>query len=496
MNRPIRRVGAAVGVLLLALFLNLNVVQVYRADSYRNNPGNLRIVLDQYGRQRGRILVEDVAGDVIVAKSVTTDDRLKYRRSYPLGPEYAPLTGFDSLVYATTGMERAAAPLLSGDDNRLFTTRLSDLLTGRDPRGGDVRLTINAKAQDAAFKAMGKRIGAVVAINPRTGAILAAVSTPSYDPNLLSSHSVTTMRSNYLKLNRDPDHPLLNRAFDQLYPPGSVFKIVDTAAALTHGRAPSAELSAPTRLLLPGTRTYLNNYAGESCGRGGRISLDEALTISCNTAFANLALSLGTSSIRSQAALFGIDDQAQSVPLNVAASTVGEVPDRAALAQTAIGQRNVRITPLQAAAMVAAVANNGVLMKPYLIDQETAPNLSVLDTTQPQKQSTALTAARNAQLVTMLEHVVGRGTGRPAQLPRVTVAGKTGTADTGLKTAAGKAQAPDAWFAGFAPAAAPRIAVAVIVENGGASNNEVTGGRVAAPIAAAVMKAYLDSGPK
>ena len=496
MNRPIRRVGAAIGVLLLALFINLNYVQVYKADSYRNNPGNLRIVLDQYGRQRGRILVQDVAGDVIVAKSVKTGDRLKYQRSYPLGPEYAPLTGYDSLLYGTTGMERAAAPLLSGDDSRLFTARLSDLLTGRDPRGGDVRLTINAKAQAAAYQAMGKRVGAVVAINPKTGAILAAVSTPSYDPNPLSSHSVAAIRSDYLKLDRAPDSPLLNRAFDQLYPPGSVFKIVDTAAALTHGRTPGTVLSAPTRLRLPGTTTYLNNYAGESCGRSGRITLDEALTISCNTAFAKLTLALGTSTIRSQAARFGIDDQAQSVPLNVAASTVGEVPDQAALAQTAIGQRNVRITPLQAAAMVAAVANNGVLMKPYLVDEESAPNLSVLGTTQPQQQSTALTAAQNAQLVTMLEHVVSRGTGRPAQVPGVTVAGKTGTADTGLKTAAGRAQAPDAWFAGFAPATAPRIAVAVIVENGGTSNNEVTGGKVAAPIAAAVIKAYLDSVPR
>jgi peptidoglycan glycosyltransferase len=431
-----------------------------------------------------------------VAKSVKTTDRLKYERSYPQGPEYAPLTGYDSLLYATTGMEQAASSLLSGDDNRLFTTRLSDLLTGRDPRGGDVTLTINAKAQDAAYKAMGKRVGAVVAIEPKTGAILAAVSTPSYDPNLLSSHSIDKIHTNYVKLSHAAGTPLLNRAFNQLYPPGSVFKIVDTAAALTHGRTPATVLAAPTRLRLPGTTTYLNNYAGESCGSNGKITLDAALTISCNTAFANLALSLGTSTIRSQAALFGIDDQSQSVPLSVAASTVGAVPDQAALAQAAIGQRNVRITPLQAAAMVAAVANNGVLMKPYLIDHESAPDLSVLQTAQPQQQSTVLTPLQNNQLVTMLEHVVSRGTGRPAKVSGVTVAGKTGTADTGLKTAAGKAQAPDAWFAGFAPAASPRIAVAVIVENGGTSNNEVTGGKVAAPIAAAVIKAYLDAVPK
>ena len=495
MNRPIRRIGAAIGVLLLALLINLNFVQVYKADSYRNNPGNRRILLDDYGRQRGRIVVDGVA----IATSVKTADRLKYLRRYPQGPEYAPLTGYDSLTFGTTGMEQAAAPLLSGDDNRLFTTRLSDLLTGRDPRGGDVVLTINARAQDMAYKMMGSHSGAVVAINPKTGAILAAVSTPSYNPNLLSSHSPNAINTAQAQLGKDPRDPLLNRAFDQLYPPGSVFKVVDAAAALQHGRTPSTVLAAPTRLRLPGTNTNLSNYGGESCSRNGRVTLDTALTISCNTAFAKLVLSLGTQTIRDQAAGFGINDESYDVPLNVVASTVGEVPDQAALAQAAIGQRNVRITPLQAAAMVGAVANKGILMKPYLIDQELAPNLSVLQTTSPQVQSTAIDPTHDAQLLAMMQNVVKNGTGTPAQISGVTVAGKTGTADTGLKTASGKPQAPDAWFAGFAPAtsiSSAKIAVAVIIENGGVTNNETTGGKVAAPIAAAVMKAYLDTGPK
>jgi peptidoglycan glycosyltransferase len=491
-NRPIRRVGAAIGVLMLALLINLNFVQVYKADSYRNNPGNRRILLDEYGRQRGSIVVQGAA----VASSVKTKDRLKYLRKYADGPVYAPLTGYDSLFYGTTGMEQAASSLLSGDDNRLFTTRLSDLLTGRDPRGGDVVLTINRKAQEAAYKAMGKHAGAVVAIDPRTGAILAAVSTPSYDPNLLSSHSPTAIHAAYTKLNAEPSQPLLNRAFDQLYPPGSVFKVVVAAAALQHGRKPTTVLAAPTRLRLPGTTTYLNNYGGESCSRNAKITLDNALTISCNTAFAKLAIGLGTPTIRAQAAAFGINDQGYSVPLNVAASTIGPVIDQAALAQSAIGQRDVRVTPLQAAAMVAAVANKGVLMTPYLVDQELAPNLSVLQTTSAHVQSRPIDAAHDAQLVTMMEHVVSRGTGTPARIPGIVVAGKTGTADTGLKTPAGKAQAPDAWFAGFAPAATPKIAVAVIVENAGVSGNETTGGKVAAPIAASVMQAYLNSLPK
>ena len=489
MNRPIRRVGAALGVLLLALLINLNVVQFFRASGYRDNPQNRRILLDDYGRQRGRLVVSGVA----IATSVKTSDRLKYLRKYPQGPEYAGLTGYDSLVFGKTGMEQASSAWLSGDANGLFTERLSDLLTGRDPRGGDVVLTINAKAQDAAYKAMGSHVGAVVAIDPKTGAILAAVSTPSYDPSTLTTHSPNSILAAYKKLSTAKNAPMLNRAFDQLYPPGSVFKVVDTAAALARGRIASTVIPAPTKLLLPGTNTYLHNYGGETCSRSGKMSLDAALTISCNTAFAKLALSLGTPAIRDQAAAFGINDQPATMPLNVVASTVGEVPDQAALAQAAIGQRNVRITPLQAAAMVAAVANKGVLMKPYLVAQELAPNLSVQQTASPQAQSTAMSTANAAALTTMMEHVVSRGTGTPAQIPGVVVAGKTGTADTGLTTAAGKPEAPDAWFAGFAPAAKPEIAVAVIVENAGSSTNEITGGKVAAPIAAAVIKAYLDS---
>ena len=489
MNRPIRRVGAALGVLLLALVVNLNVVQFFRASGYRNNPQNRRILLDDYARERGRLVVSGVA----IATSVKTADRLKYRRKYPQGPVYANLTGYDSLVFGRTGMEQAGSAWLSGDANGLFTERLSDLLTGRDPRGGDIVLTINAKAQDAAYKAMGSRVGAVVALDPKTGAILAAVSTPSYDPSVLTSHSPDAIIKAYKTLSAAKNEPLLNRAFDQLYPPGSVFKVVDAAAALAHGRTPSTVVPAPTTLVPPGTSRPLRNYGGESCSRTGKMTLDAALTISCNTAFAKLALSLGTPTIRSQAAAFGINDQPANVPLNVAASTVGAVPDQPALAQAGIGQRNVRITPLQAAAVVAAVANRGVLMKPYLVAQELAPDLSVKQTASPQVQSTAMSRANAAALTTMMEHVVSRGTGTPAQIPGVVVAGKTGTADTGLFTAAGKPEAPDAWFAGFAPAAKPEIAVAVLVENAGTSNNEITGGRVAAPIAAAVIKAYLDS---
>ncbi len=490
MNRPIRRVAAAVGVLFLALLVNLNYVQVYKANSFRTNPANRRVLLTEFSSQRGSIVVQGVS----VADSVKTDDRLKYLRTYPGGATYAAVTGYNSLlVYGNTGIEDAEANLLSGQDDRLFGTHFADLLTGRDPRGGNVVLTLNAKAQAAAYKAMGNRKGAVVAIDPSTGAILAAVSTPSYDPTVLSSHNPDSIIAAYKKLSADKSQPLLNRAFDQLYPPGSVFKVVVAAAALKDKRTPSTVLPAPNKITLPGTTTTLENYEGESCSNNGKSTLDHALTVSCNTAFAQLGMDLGTDAVRSEAALFGMNDQTSSVPLQVAASTIGPVVDQASLAQSSIGQRDVRVTPLQAAMISAAVANGGVLMQPYLVAQELAPNLSVLSSTTPQQQSTVLDPSQDAELTQMMEHVVSEGTGTAAQIPGIAVAGKTGTADTGVVLSNGQDQPPHAWFTGFAPANKPRIAVAVVIENGGVTGSETTGGKAAAPVAAAVMQAYLSS---
>lgn len=468
---------------MLALLINLNYVQVVKSQSYRDNPGNRRVLLDEYSRQRGSIVVDGVA----VADSVKTSDRLKYLRTYSAGKTYADLTGYYSQVFGTNGLEATEQGLLSGSDGRLFTTRFADLITGRDPRGGNVTLTINGKVQAAAYKAMVGRRGAVVALDPATGAILAAVSTPSYDPNLLTSHRTDQIDTAWSRYTSDPATPMLNRAFNQLYPPGSMFKVIDSAAALKAGRTPATVLAAPARYLLPGTRTYLANYDGEICSRTAKVTLDRALTISCNTAFAKLAVDLGEPAIRAQAEQFGLNDQAGSVPLTVAASTVGPITDPAKLAETGIGQQDVRVTPLQAAMISAAVADKGTLMKPYLIAQETAPNLSVLAKTDPQKQSQPVTAAQAALLTTMMEHVVSSGTGQGARIAGVKVAGKTGTAETV------KGAAPHAWFTGFAPAGRPRIAVAVVLENGGTSGNETTGGKAAAPVAATVMKTYLDA---
>ncbi len=488
MNLNSRRVGGALVVLLVALLVNLTVVQFFQGPSLSTDSANRRQLLAEYSRQRGPIVV---AGNSI-AQSVPTSDSLKFLRQYPGGTQYAPLTGFYSLYYGTSGIEQAENGVLSGNDDRLFGTRLNDILTGRDPKGGRVDLTINPQAQRAAFLGLtqsGSR-GAVVALDPTTGAILAAVSTPSFDPSRMSSHDANAIEAYYQRLSSDPSQPLLNRAFNQTYPPGSTFKVIDSAALLEAGKKPDTKIPSPTTYQLPDSTTTLSNFEGESCGNT-TITLQQALTISCNTAFAMAAVDLGKDKIAAKAEQFGFDTGSQSVPLPVTGSTVGPIVDAAALAQSAIGQRDVRMTPLQGAMIAAAVANRGVLMQPYLVDRELAPDLSVISKADPKERATVLTPDQADDLGRMMVSVVASGTGTKAAISGTTVAGKTGTADTGLTSDDGSK--PDAWFIGYAPAASAKIAVAVIVEGAGSTNNESTGGDRSAPIAKQVMEAYLAS---
>jgi peptidoglycan glycosyltransferase len=385
-------------------------------------------------------------------------------------------------------MEAAGDDVLSGDDDRLFVNRVADLFKGRDPRGGNIVLTLDTKAQQAAYDAMGGRRGAVVALDPATGAILTAVSTPSYDPNLLSSHDPDAIQAAYERYQSDTvDAPMLNRAFNQTYPPGSVFKVVVAAAALADGTTPDTRIAAPDSIILPNTSQSLSNFEGERCGDGETDTLEHALTISCNTSFALLGMDLGTSTIRAQAAKFGITDQPFQMPLYVARSTIGPVIDQASLGQTSIGQRDVQITPLQGAMLAATVANDGTLMRPYLVAQEQAPNLSTLPggEAKPKEQSEALEPELAQQLKAMMINVVENGTGSAAQIDGIQVGGKTGTADNI------EGEPPHAWFVGFAEAGDRQIAVAVVIENGGVSGSETTGGLAAAPVAQAVIRAYL-----
>lgn len=482
MNPPIRRLAALVLLLFGALLLSSTYIQFVQASTLRDKPGNRRTLLEGYSRQRGPILV---AGTPI-ARSVPSNDALKFVRQYPQAQLYSSLTGYYSFVYgAGTGVERSESSLLSGSSDALFYRRLVDLVTGRPPQGASVELTVNPAAQQAADKALGNQRGAVVALDPRTGAILAMVSHPTYDPNALAGHDLAAVARSYTSLNADQNDPLINRAVGALYPPGSTFKLLTAAAALSSGKYdPSSVIPGPARLNLPQTSTDLPNDFSGPCAPSGKLDLTTALVISCNTAFGYLGLQLGGDALRAQAQKFGFGDRL-SVPMPVSPSVVPEGMNPPQSAQAAIGQFDVRVTPLQMAMVAAGIANGGVVMSPYAVKTVRSPNLDVIEQGKPQELSRAVSADVAAKLTAMMEKVVQSGTGTRAQIPGIAVAGKTGTAQQG------PGKPPHAWFTSFAPAGDPKVAVAVVVEDGGRAGNEAFGGKVAAPIARAVMEAVL-----
>ncbi|MGM1058250.1 peptidoglycan D,D-transpeptidase FtsI family protein [Saccharothrix sp. Mg75] len=486
MNTPLRRVGLAMMAMFLLLLGNATYVQVIKADDYRKNPLNSRVILDQYSRERGQIIASDGTPLAAVQR---TDDRLEYLRTYANGPVYAPVTGYFSLIYGTGGLERAEDDLLNGSDDRLFARRLSDLITGRDPKGGNIQLTIDAKLQQAAFDQLSSQglTGTVVAIKPQTGEILAMASTPSYDPNELASHDGDVQEEAWLRLNGDESEPMLNRAVRQIYPPGSTFKLVVAAAALAEGRTKESEVDGRPSITLPGTNTPLPNFNDTICGNGVTATLQEALAKSCNTAFAVLANELGPDKLRAQAAKFGIGEQDLEIPLPVEPSGLGEMSDKPSVYQTGIGQKDVRVTPLANAVMAATIANGGTRMQPHLVQKVLAADFEAISETGPDEVDEAMEPEQAAALRDMMVASENNTSGG-GKLSGVQIASKTGTAEHGENVRATK---PHAWYVGFAPAENPEIAIAVIVENGGQQGLAATGGRVAAPIGRAVIGAYL-----
>lgn len=491
MNTPLRRVALAVMGMIVLLLANATYIQVVSADEYRSDPRNRRVLLEEYSRQRGQI----IAGGLPLASSVPTGGELQYQREYLQGPVYAPVTGYYSLRYGAGGMENAMDEVLNGSDGRLFVRRLSDLITGRDPRGGSVELTVNPAVQQVAFDELAGRgyTGAVVALRPATGEILAMVSTPSYDPNRLASHDGEVQQQAWNEFTAEENGvPLRNRAVSSTYPPGSTFKLITAAAALESGAAtPDTPLTTAPSLTLEDTATDLKNFAGNSCGGGETATLTEALARSCNTAFAQLAAMTGEQALREEAEQFGIGQPDLSVPIAVAPSTIGDIPDTAALQQSAIGQRDVALTPLRNAVITATIANGGVRMEPRMIRNVLAPDLSSLDEFDAEEAGEAISAQTADQITAMMIASEERTSGG-GKISGVTIASKTGTAEHGEDP---KNTAPHAWYVAFAPAEDPQVAVAVVVEDGGDRELEATGGSVAAPIGRAVIAAALQAAP-
>jgi peptidoglycan glycosyltransferase len=490
MNTSLRRIAVTVMVLIVLLLANATLTQVFTADGLRADPRNQRVLLDEYSRQRGQIS----AGGQLLAYSVSTDGRFRFLRVYPNPQAYAPVTGFYSLRYSSTGLERAEDSVLNGSDQRLFGRRLADFFTGRDPRGGNVDTTINPQVQQAAWDAMqdgcnGPCKGAVVAIEPSTGKILAMVSSPSYDPNLLATHDTEQQGAAWQQLRDDPEAPLLNRAISETYPPGSTFKVITTAAALQHGADKDTQLTSQPRIPLPDSTATLENFGGSSCGSGPTASLQEAFARSCNTAFVQLGLDTGTDALRSTAAAFGLDAPAPMIPLQVVESTVGPIPDAAALGMSSIGQKDVALTPLQNAMVAATIANKGVAMRPYLVDSLKGPDLANISSTAPVEERRAV-SEQVADTITDLMVAAEQVTQQKGAIAGVQIASKTGTAEHGTDP---RNTPPHAWYIAFAPAQSPKVAVAVLVEDGG-DRLAATGGALAAPIGRATIAAALREG--
>jgi len=479
----IRRAAALCAVLLAALLVNAARVQVFQAQSYDDNPANRRQTIARYGQPRGDIVV----GGKSVTGSKDTGEQLRYERTYTNGPLYAPVTGFASQVYGTTFLENAEDDILSGSNPMLAPLPLWNDITRAQNPSGKVVTTLNPAAQQAAYKGLGSRRGAVAAIEPDTGRILALVSTPSYDPAELSGTGSAVIRA-WARLNGDANTPMLNRAIRQTYPPGSTFKVVTAAAALEAGAV--NDVDAPTRspdpYRLPGTTTALTNE-GEGCEDA---SLRYAFEWSCNTVFAKLGVDVGLDAMTHTAVSFGFNDRQLRIPFSVVPSNFDTRLDKAQLALSSIGQFDTRATPLQMAMISAAVAGGGEVKTPYLVEKTTTRGGGTVSTGGPRTLHQAMNPSTAMRMRELMTDVVDEGTGMRAAIPGATVGGKTGTAQHGV----GNSGMPYAWFISWAQAddsMEPAVAVAVVVEDAAARRGEISGGGDAAPIAKAVMEAVL-----
>ena len=488
MKKPLTHIAVVGFVMFALLFGSTSWVQYVTADSLNHNPLNNRQVLDQLARDRGPILVDGTP----IAYSEPVDDKYKYQRKYGsegLDPRaYASLTGYYSVVSGASGMERAAGDYLSGDSDALFYDKVGSFFTGEQPRGAAVELTVDPEVQKAAWDGLGNQNGAAVALNPKTGKVLAMASTPGWDPNALASHDAGEARSAFENLESADGKPAYNRAIGgNLYPPGSTFKVLVAAAALESGDyTPDSNLNGPAALDMPQTNLQIKNSHPGACRNGGQPTLADSLAESCNTSFASLGMDLGEDTIHEQAEKFGFGKDLE-IPLNVTPSTFPTDLDPPQLAYSSIGQYDVKSTPLQMAMMTAGIANGGKMMKPQLVDRVLNANtLEPISETRPEELSRPVSGDTAEQLTQMMTGVVDNGTGSVAKINGMKVAAKTGTAQHA------EGAAPHAWFISFAPADDPEVAVAVVVENGGNAGNEAYGATVAGPIAKNMMEAVVE----
>ena len=480
MINSLRITGAFVLVLFISLFLSTSVVQVLASRTISDDDRNVRNLYESFSAERGQIY----AGNEPIALSIPVDNQFRFLRTYPQAELYAPVVGYYTLNQGNAGIESELNALLTGQSSSQFMEQVDALVTGSTPRGATVVLSIDHELQQIAAEALGDRAGAVVAIEPSTGRILAMVSTPSFDPNRLATHSSSEVLSYYQSVEADSQKPLNNRAIagDQYFP-GSVFKLLVTAAALESQQfSAESEFENLPEIQLPLSTAIVTNSGGRLCGLGETVTIETALVLSCNVPFAELGLALGEGAIGDMADRFGFEATLE-IPLAVTPSRYPRGMDQAQLMLSSFGQYDVRVTPLQVAMISAAIANEGQLMTPQLVDEVLANDLRVLDQFEPAVYSTPMSKRTANELRRIMVEGVQNGVASQGQVTGIPVAGKTGTAETGID------EGRSFWFTGFAPANDPKIAVAVVVEGDAADG---TGNSVAGPIARAVLEQVVN----
>ncbi|MFI6280563.1 peptidoglycan D,D-transpeptidase FtsI family protein [Streptomyces sp. NPDC050988] len=483
MNKTIRRASVFTLLLVLALLVRATWVQFYEGQALADSKDNRRNAIEQYAYPLGNIIV---AGDAITGSAQTTGGDLKYKRTYTDGSLYAAVTGYSSQVFGATQLEGIYQDLLDGTDNRLKNPL--DTVTGKRADPGDVVTTIDPAVQKAAYEALGDKKGAAVAIDPKTGKILGVVSTPSYDPSVISAGDSAAWK----KLTKDPEKPMTNRALRQPLPPGSTFKLVVAAAALEDGLYASVDTKTDSEnpYTLPGTTRVLENESKSAPCENATIRV--ALQYSCNNVFAKMAVDLGQDKLKAMAEKFGFNDTSQDVPVRAYESVYPSDMEKSSTALTGIGQFDVTATPLQMAMVSAAIANGGKLVSPHMVSQISDADGNVLENYDDSTDSTEIVSSSTAeQLQSAMQTVVEEGTGTNAQISGATVGGKTGTAQHGENNS----KTPYAWFTSYAKddSSGKEVAVAVLVEQSNAARSEVSGNGLAAPVAKAMMQAALQN---
>ena len=484
MTRQIRALGIGLMVCFLVLFVQLNRLTVFQAAELNDNTNNTRDILRDFRQPRGSIATAD---GVVIARSVPSGDRFEFQREYPEAELFAHVTGFYSFTLGSSGLEKTYNDELAGRTPELSFQELGDLFVDKD-RVGDLTVSVRNDLQRIASEQLGQREGSVVALDPRSGEILAMVSFPSYDPNLLANHDTELAAEAMRILDASPEKPRLARSYQERFFPGSTYKVVTGTAGILHGGVTADEPVYPVTnsYTPPGTTRPIRNFGGASCGG----ALFQILRVSCNTAFAQMGVDTGPDPMVEVSEDFGFN---KDVPIDLTDPARSNFPTNfeqnlPALAQSSIGQNDVAATPLQMAMVAAAVANGGDVMVPHVLRDVSDPDGNVVDSYDPDVWTTAMDEPTASLMGDAMRGVVDSGTATRLDVPGFDVGGKTGTAQLGTEPARSHA-----WVIGFAgpEGEAPTIAIAVIVE-GQEGASEQTGGRVAAPIAQAVLAAYLE----